>query len=66
MMFIRFIIYSLAFYFLMKAVRIVIIYFKELKEKNNPNVTQKRPTNNRVNKKDIIEADFEEISDDDK
>jgi len=63
-MFIRFIIYSVALYFLMKAVKIVIIYFKQMQNKDKPNVTQKGPSNNRVNKRDIIDADFEEISDD--
>ena len=62
-MFIRFILYSLAFYFLMKAIKIVIIYFKQIKNKDNPNVTQNNSSNNRVNKRDIIDADFEEIHD---
>ena len=63
-MFIRFIIYSLAFYFLMKAAKIIIIYFKQIKNKDKPNVTQNGSSNNRVNKRDIIDADFEDISDD--
>ena len=63
-MFIRFIIYSLAFYFLMKAIKIVVIYFKQIQNKDKPNVTQNGSSNNRVNKRDIIDADFEEISDD--
>ena len=62
-MFIRFILYSLAFYFLMKAVKIIIIYFKQIQNKDKPNVTQNGSSNNRVNKRDIIDADFEDISD---
>ncbi|MCF6269453.1 MAG: hypothetical protein L3J41_07075 [Melioribacteraceae bacterium] len=65
-MFIRFILYSLALYFLMKAAKIIIIYFKQVSNKEKPNVTQNRSSNNRVNKRDIIDADFEEISDDEK
>ena len=63
-MFLRFIIYSLALYFLMKAAKIIIIYFKQIQNKDKPNVTQNGSSNNRVNKRDIVDADFEEISDD--
>ena len=63
-MFIKIIIYSLAFYFLMKAVKIIIVYVKQIQNKDKPNVTQNGSSNNRVNKRDIVDADFEEISDD--
>ena len=64
-MFIRFVIYSLAFYFLMKAARIVVQYFKGVSHKEKPHVTQQRGANNHVNKKDIVEAEFEDITDKD-
>lgn len=63
-MFIRFIVYSVALYFLMKAVKIVIQYFKQISHKEKPNVTQNSSSNNSVNKRDIVDAEFEEISDD--
>jgi hypothetical protein len=47
----------------MKAIKIVIIYIKQIKNKDKPNVTQNGSSNNRVNKRDIIDADFEEIPD---
>ncbi len=62
-MFIRFIIYSLSFYFLMKAAKIIVKYFKGLSHSEKPHVTQKKGRNNRVDKKDIIEAEFEDITD---
>ncbi|PIQ07673.1 MAG: hypothetical protein COW71_15825 [Ignavibacteriales bacterium CG18_big_fil_WC_8_21_14_2_50_31_20] len=62
-MFIRFIIYSLAFYFFMKAVRIIFRYFSSLSSNEKPKVDVKvnAPTY-KVDKKDIVEAEFEEIS----
>lgn len=61
-MFIRFIVYSLAFYFIMKAVRIVIAYFKQSSSNGHPEVKQNRPPF-KVDKKDIVEAEFEDITD---
>jgi len=63
-MFIRFIIYSLAFYFFMKAVRIVLRYFSSLSSKEKPDVEVKvKAPTYKVDKKDIVEAEFEEITD---
>lgn len=64
-MFLRFIIYSIALYFIMKAVRIVVKYFTQVSNKEKPKVKQKS-TFSKVDKKDIVEAEFEEISDEDK
>ncbi len=64
-MFIRFIIYSIALYFIMKAIRIVVGYFKQVPKKEKPEVKQKTTYSN-INKKDIVEAEFEEISEDEK
>lgn len=61
-MFIRFILYSLALYFIMKAVKIVFSYFNKVSSKEKPEVNTKN-TSSKVDKKDIIEADFEEIKD---
>lgn len=64
-MFIRFIIYSIVLYFIMKAVKVIVFYFKQVSHKEKPNVTQNSSSSNIVNKKDIIDAEFEEISDND-
>ena len=61
-MFIRFIIYSLAFYFIMKAFRIVVRYFQSIASQEKPHVSQKKTSHYKVDKKDIIEAEFEEIN----
>lgn len=64
-MFLRFIVYSIALYFIMKAVRIVANYFTQGVNKEKPKVKQKR-TYSKVDKKDIVEAEFEEITDKEK
>ena len=64
-MFFRFIIYSIALYFIMKAVKIAVRYFTQVSAKEKPEVKQKTPYP-KVDKKDIVEAEFEEISDEDK
>lgn len=61
-MFIRFILYSLALYFIMKAVKIVFRYFTKVSSKEKPSVNTNK-AQSKVDKKDIIEADFEEIDD---
>lgn len=61
-MFIRFIIYSLALYFIMKAVKIVFSYFNKVSAKEKPEVNSKNAST-KVDKRDIIDADFEEIKD---
>jgi len=61
-MFIRFIVYSIALYFIMKAVKIVIRYFTQISQKEKPNVTQNK-TPYKVEKKDIVDAEFEDITD---
>lgn len=66
-MFIRFIIYSLAFYFFMKAARIVFRYFSLLASKGKPEVEVKpNQASYKVDKKDIVEAEFEDITDKEK
>ncbi|MEN8191914.1 MAG: hypothetical protein ABFS12_03800 [Bacteroidota bacterium] len=62
-MFLRFIIYSILFYVVLKAVAIVWEYFKQLSQKENPTVSNSKSKEHRINKKDIIDADFEEIPD---
>jgi hypothetical protein len=61
-MFIRFILYSLALYFIMKTVRIVFSYFNKVSAKEKPEVNTKKASS-KVDKRDIIDADFEDISD---
>ncbi len=61
-MFIRFIIYSLSLYFIMKAVKIVIRYIKQLSNKERPEVKANK-TQYKVNKRDIVDAEFEDITD---
>ena len=62
-MFFRFIFYSILFYIVMKAAAIVWNYFKRLNEKDNPTVSNAQRKNYNINKKDIIDADFEDITD---
>jgi len=64
-MFIRFILYSIALYFIMKAVKIVFRYFTQVSSKEKPEVKQKTPYP-KVDKKDIVEAEFEEIKEEEK
>ncbi len=59
-----FIIYSIALYIIMKAARIVMGYFTQ-QSKSKPEVNQQR-TPHKVDKKDIVEAEFEDITDKDK
>ena len=61
-MFIKFIIYSIALYFIMKAVKIVVKYFTQISSKEKPEVKQKK-AHQKVDKRDIVEAEFEEITD---
>ena len=62
-MFFRFIFYSILFYIVMKAAAIVWNYFKQLNAKDNPTVKNAQRKNYNINKKDIIDADFEDITD---
>ncbi len=62
-MFFRFILYSILFYIVMKAAAIVWHYIKEGYNKQNPKVNGSQRKNYNINKKDIIEADFEDITD---
>lgn len=64
-MFFRFIIYSIALYFIMKAIGIVIRYFTKNSQTEKPDIKQKS-TFSKVDKKDIVEAEFEEISEEEK
>ncbi len=61
-MFIKFIAYSIALYFIMKAVKIIARYFTHGLPKERPEVKQSR-TSQKINKRDIVEAEFEEITD---
>nr|MDA3861328.1 hypothetical protein [Melioribacteraceae bacterium] len=61
-MFIKFIIYSVALYFIMKAVKIVVRYFTQVSSKEKPEVKQSKAPYT-VDKRDIVEAEFEDISD---
>ena len=61
-MFIRFIIYSILFYFIIKIVKYVVRFIQ------GPSTPPKRevhdsPKQETINTQDIIEADFEELSD---
>ncbi|MBU0473809.1 MAG: hypothetical protein KKF62_06555 [Bacteroidetes bacterium] len=59
----RFILYSLIFYFLLKAVGIVFRYFSNLSSKEKPEVEVKpNHVPYKVDKKDIVEAEFEDIT----
>ncbi len=60
-----FIVYSIGLYLVMKAVRVVMRYFKQVSSKEKPEVKQQR-TPHKVDKRDIVEAEFEEITDSEK
>lgn len=62
MMFLRFILYSIIAYLALKTIAVVWRYFKELSEKNNPSVSSSDKKEYTINKKDIIDAEFEDIS----
>ena len=64
-MFLKFIAYSIALYFIMKAVKIVARYFTHGLSNEKPEVKQRR-TPHKVDKRDIVEAEFEEITDKEK
>jgi hypothetical protein len=49
----------------MKAIGIVIRYFTKKSNKERPDIKRKS-TFSKVDKKDIVDAEFEEISDDEK
>ena len=61
-MFFRFIFYSILFYIVMKAASIVWQYFKQLNDKDNPKVNNSKSKEYTINKKDIIDAEFEDIT----
>jgi len=61
-MFLRFILYSIIAYLALKTIAVVWRYFKELSEKNNPSVSSSDKKEYTINKKDIIDAEFEDIS----
>jgi hypothetical protein len=63
-MFIRFIIYLLISYFIIKIFKIIVGYFKGGSSNNNAEyVSRKSSSHMKINKEDIIEAEFEEIKD---
>ncbi|VAX21255.1 hypothetical protein MNBD_IGNAVI01-896 [hydrothermal vent metagenome] len=62
-MFFRFIFYSILLYIVMKAAAVVWNYIKEIYNKENPTVSNNQKKNYTINKKDIIDADFEDITD---
>ena len=64
MMFIRFILYSILAYLALKTVGVLWRYFKQLSEKNNPSVSNSKKKEYTINKKDIIDAEFEDITED--
>jgi len=61
-MFFRFIFYSILFYIVMKVVSIVWQYFKQLNDKDNSKVNNSKNKEYTINKKDIIDAEFEDIT----
>lgn len=63
MMFIRFILYSILAYLVLKTVGVLWGYFKQLSEKNNPSVSNSKKKKYTINKKDIVDAEFEDITD---
>lgn len=65
-MFFRFIIYSILFWIVLKAAAIVWEYFKRLSEKNNPSVKGSTKRDHNINKRDIIDAEFEDITEKEK
>jgi len=62
-MFIRFILYSILAYLVLKTVGVLWRYFNQLSEKNNPSVNNSKKKEYTINKKDIIDAEFEDITD---
>ena len=65
-MFIRFIVYSFAFYFIMKIAKYVVRYFTSDSSSEKPHVTQSRKQNSPIYKRDIVEAEFVEIVEEEK
>ncbi|NOX65522.1 MAG: hypothetical protein GXO85_06915 [Chlorobi bacterium] len=62
-MFFRFVFYSILLYIVMKAAAVVWQYIKAIYNKENPTVSNTQKKNYTINKKDIIDADFEDITD---
>jgi len=62
-MFFRFVFYSILLYIVMKAAAVVWQYIKTIYNKENPTVSNTQKKNYTINKKDIIDADFEDITD---
>lgn len=62
-MFFRFIFYSILFYLVVKAAALIWQYFRQLSQKDNPSVSNSKRKEYTINKKDIIDADFEDITD---
>ncbi len=61
-MFIRFILYSIIAYLVLKTVGVLWRYFKQLNDKDNPKVKNTQQKKYTINKKDIIDAEFEDIT----
>ena len=47
----------------MKAAAVIWQYFRQLSQKDNPSVSNSKEKEYTINKKDIIDADFEDITD---
>ncbi|MCZ7601437.1 MAG: hypothetical protein M5R37_01105 [Melioribacteraceae bacterium] len=64
---IRIIIWALFFYIIYKLIRTLVLFFMSPKRKQTEdNVNQPKKKKSKVDKKDIIEAEFEEIKDKEK
>ncbi|RJP62570.1 MAG: hypothetical protein QY331_10240 [Melioribacteraceae bacterium] len=64
---IRIIIWALFFYIIYKLIRTLVLFFMSPKRnQTEDNVNQPKKKKSKVDKKDIIEAEFEEIKDKEK
>ncbi|GAB4129020.1 MAG: hypothetical protein Fur0015_02820 [Ignavibacteriales bacterium] len=60
-MFFRFIFYSILFYFIISIIRKIKIYLNTPSKNHDVNTNYKRNDFRKAEKRDVVEADFEEI-----
>jgi len=62
-MFFRIIFWSLVFYFALKAIKYIVRYFSIASKQNHErSVRENKNSKYKINKEDIIEAEFEDIT----
>jgi hypothetical protein len=63
MFFFRFIIYSVIFYFFYSILKKILFFLKSNSGNSDVNITYKKNNIRKSQKRDIVDADFEEIKD---